>query len=420
MRAVGRARRRRPRRRGPRRRRSAPPPRPRSIDRGAAELRLEREPGRERQADPLERRAAVGEHRLLREGSEALGDLERAIEVAPRLDDLGDEAPVERLGASTSRPVRIISSARPMPTIRGSRWVPPSISGTPKRRSVKPRRASAVATRRSHQSASSSPPASAQPEIAAIVGFDARSRVNPSGPSGRWSSQSDTVRSRSRRAAVGVLGEERLARSANAFRSAPAQNASGPSPVSTSAARLVVGLEAVKAVEELGRGLVVDRVAPLGPGDRQHGGRAAALVARARHCVTLRDRASGVHRARPDAEAEKKARGVAAGHGFERERRTWRELLRDAGGARARPARVPCGCRAASGSARRRSRSARRTPSPRRRSRSRPCRRCARRCRPRRRRIAAGRGASNAIRVAVDRENCAAGAIHGRNSIARR
>src|SRR6266702_1399483 len=36
--------------------------------------------------------------------------------------------------AGTPRPVRIMSSARPSPTTRGSRTVPPSISGTPQRR----------------------------------------------------------------------------------------------------------------------------------------------------------------------------------------------------------------------------------------------------------------------------------------------
>ena len=36
--------------------------------------------------------------------------------------------------AGTLRPVRMSSSARPWPTIRGSRTVPPSISGTPQRR----------------------------------------------------------------------------------------------------------------------------------------------------------------------------------------------------------------------------------------------------------------------------------------------
>ena len=55
--------------------------------------------------------------------------------------------------------------------MRGRRCVPPSISGTPQRRSGKPSAESSVAIRRSHQSASSSPPARHQPEIAAIVGF---------------------------------------------------------------------------------------------------------------------------------------------------------------------------------------------------------------------------------------------------------
>src|SRR5262249_39644235 len=36
--------------------------------------------------------------------------------------------------AGTLRPVKMISSARPWPTIRGNRTVPPSISGTPQRR----------------------------------------------------------------------------------------------------------------------------------------------------------------------------------------------------------------------------------------------------------------------------------------------
>ena len=121
----------------------------------------------------------------------------------------------KRSASSTSitRPEIVRSSARPLPTIRGSRCVPPSIRGTPKRRSVKPKRALGVATRRSHHSASSKPPARHQPETAAIVGFGDASRVKPSGPSGR-SSRGPSVSS--------------------AFRSAPAQNASSPPPVTTS------------------------------------------------------------------------------------------------------------------------------------------------------------------------------------------
>src|SRR2546427_399658 len=60
--------------------------------------------------------------------------------------------------APTARPRRIISSARPRPTTRGRRCVPPSTSGTPQRRSKQPNTALSPATRRSHQRASSSPP----------------------------------------------------------------------------------------------------------------------------------------------------------------------------------------------------------------------------------------------------------------------
>ena len=41
---------------------------------------------------------------------------------------------VTHSSAGTLRPVRIISSARPCPTMRGNRTVPPSINGTPQRR----------------------------------------------------------------------------------------------------------------------------------------------------------------------------------------------------------------------------------------------------------------------------------------------
>ncbi len=66
--------------------------------------------------------------------------------------------------------------------------------------------------RRSHHSASSSPPARQNPEIAAIVGLEGVRRVNPIGPSADIS----------RPAIVSV-----------AFRSAPAQKDTPPAPVST-------------------------------------------------------------------------------------------------------------------------------------------------------------------------------------------
>ena len=80
--------------------------------------------------------------------------------------------------------------------------MPPSISGTPQRRSAQPKVAPALAIRRSHQSASSRPPARQWPEIAAIVGFGEASRVKPSGPPGASASSVSS-----------------------AFRSAPAQKA---------------------------------------------------------------------------------------------------------------------------------------------------------------------------------------------------
>ncbi len=84
--------------------------------------------------------------------------------------------------APTSRPVRIRSIARPVPISRGSRTVPPSISGTPQRRQKTPKLASRAATRRSHQIASSSPPATAYPSMAAMTGLESRIRVGPIGP----------------------------------------------------------------------------------------------------------------------------------------------------------------------------------------------------------------------------------------------
>ncbi|MEZ4309996.1 MAG: hypothetical protein R3F14_18305 [Polyangiaceae bacterium] len=88
--------------------------------------------------------------------------------------------------------------------------MPPSISGTPHRRQNTPSVASSSATRRSHHSASSIPPATANPEIAAITGFDSIMRVGPIGPSPCGSTRLPSPR-------------------AIAFRSAPAQNVP-PSP----------------------------------------------------------------------------------------------------------------------------------------------------------------------------------------------
>ncbi len=83
--------------------------------------------------------------------------------------------------AATMRPVRIRSSARPSPTIRGSRWVPPSISGTPQRRSAQPKLAVSAAIRRSHHSGELEPAGQAP----AVDGGDRRLGRRPAGEAER-------------------------------------------------------------------------------------------------------------------------------------------------------------------------------------------------------------------------------------------
>jgi hypothetical protein len=105
--------------------------------------------------------------------------------------------------------------ARLWPINLGSRTVPPSISGTPHLRQNTPNTAVVSATRRSHHSASSSPPATACPWTAAITGFARTMRVGPIGPS------------------PSGTGVSRFPLSVpTALRSAPAQNAS-PTPPRT-------------------------------------------------------------------------------------------------------------------------------------------------------------------------------------------
>ena len=157
--------------------------------------------------------------------------------------------------ASTGRPVRISSRARPMPTTRGRRWVPPSTSGTPQRRSKKPKVEPGVAIRRSHQRASSRPPARHQPSTAAIAGFEGVRRLKPIGPAGSSTSRS------------------------SALRSAPAQKASPPAPVRTRTRAPSSASNSSKPWRSSLGGGAVDGVAALGPVDRQHRRRADPLVA---------------------------------------------------------------------------------------------------------------------------------------------
>ena len=150
--------------------------------------------------------------------------------------------------ASMIRPVRIRSSARPRPTTRGRRCVPPSISGTPQRRSGKPSCEPADAIRRSHHSASSRPPARHQPSIAAIVGL----RRRQPGEAERALRRLEARGERGDRLQVGAGAE------AHAAGAGDDQHA-----------RVVVGLEgAVGLQQPLGR-RPVDGVAPRRAVDRQ-------------------------------------------------------------------------------------------------------------------------------------------------------
>ena len=134
--------------------------------------------------------------------------------------------------------------------------MPRSTSGTPNRRQYTPSTASAAATRRSHHKASSIPPATAYPSIAAITGLPSRSRVGPIGPGP--SSDTDT----GRRSTPAI-----------AFRSAPAQKyppvpvstatcaASSPSKASNAASN-AAAVAASTALRRSGRLIVITRTGP--------------------------------------------------------------------------------------------------------------------------------------------------------------
>ena len=86
------------------------------------------------------------------------------------------------LCAFTSFPVMIISIALDIPISFGNRTVPPSISGTPNLRQNTPNFAVLSAIRISHHSANSNPPATAYPEIQAIVGLVSNNLEIPINP----------------------------------------------------------------------------------------------------------------------------------------------------------------------------------------------------------------------------------------------
>src|SRR5438132_517551 len=132
------------------------------------------------------------------------------------------------LGLGADRLHRSKLPWRPAPAAK--RAAPASVSPeritSVQRRQNTPKTASVAATRRSHQSASSRPPATAYPSTAAMTGFPSSMRVGPMGPS-----PSSLIT----HSWPEIVAPRRPWPAATAFRSAPAQNVP-PAPVRTATA----------------------------------------------------------------------------------------------------------------------------------------------------------------------------------------
>jgi hypothetical protein len=98
-----------------------------------SELELAGEGGRLGAAVLLESRAAVVAQAGLGEVGELRASASAAVRAVPGSTTRVARPKPSASAASTGRPVRIMSRARPVPISRGSRTLPPSISGTPHR-----------------------------------------------------------------------------------------------------------------------------------------------------------------------------------------------------------------------------------------------------------------------------------------------
>ena len=221
----------------------------------AADPMLEREPLLERHAGTLDRGAAIGEHRLLREGGDLLGELERALEVAAGSDDLVDEPdPLGLLRVDgpagedqLQRPPHADDQRQPLGPAVDQRHSPAALEQAEGRAG---RRDPQVAPQRQLDPSREAP---------AVDGGDRRLRRRHPGRAHRPLGMVD-------------VEIERLQVGARAERVAAGSGEDED-------ARLDVGLEVAQALtQQLGRRRV-DRVAALGPVDRQHRRRADALVA---------------------------------------------------------------------------------------------------------------------------------------------
>ena len=158
-------------------------------------------------------------------------------------------------GAWIVRPVSTRSSARPVPITRGSRCVPPSISGTPQRRSAQP----------------NDGVGGGDAQVAPQRELEAAGEA-VAGDGGDRGLGGDEAREAER--AAGRVGVERLDR---------LQVGAGAERLVARAREdedrgVIVGLEAVEGVEQGLRRVAVDGVVPLRPVDRDERRRLAALV----------------------------------------------------------------------------------------------------------------------------------------------
>ena len=87
-----------------------------------------------REAIAADRGTAIGSDADLRKARDLAGKLFGLLADGAVRHDVFAEADPQALVGRNFAPGQMISSARPSPTIRGSRTVPPSISGTPQRR----------------------------------------------------------------------------------------------------------------------------------------------------------------------------------------------------------------------------------------------------------------------------------------------
>ncbi len=220
------------------------------------------DPVLERHPEALERRAAVGEHRRLREPGEALGELERAVEVGARGDELVDEPPAVRLAGvddpagedHLERPAHADDPRQPLGAAVDQRHAEPAL-GEPE--PGVGRRDPQVAPERELEPAGQAPAGDRGDRR-----LRGRQPAEPERAVGTLVEPGGDLR-------LGVVAGERGALLGDRLQVGAGAERLRPLAGEDEDAGLVVGLEAVEALaQQVGR-LVVDGVAALRPRDRQ-------------------------------------------------------------------------------------------------------------------------------------------------------